>query len=43
MEEAIDCLGSSIAFAMADKAAVPKAIPPQARAEACARAGVDRR
>jgi len=24
MEEAIDCLGSSIAFAMADKAAVPK-------------------
>ena len=24
MEEAIDCLGSSIAFAMADKADVPK-------------------
>src|SRR6266536_6453592 len=24
MEEAIDCLGSSIAFAMADKAVVPK-------------------
>ena len=24
MEEAIDCLGSSIAFAMADKATVPK-------------------
>src|SRR4051795_1196533 len=24
MEEAIDCLGSSIAFAMADKAEVPK-------------------
>jgi antitoxin HicB len=24
MEEAIDCLGSSIAFAMADKAAIPK-------------------
>jgi antitoxin HicB len=27
MEEAIDCLGSSIAFAMADKAEVPKPSP----------------